>query len=99
MSPLKRLPPEATTRKFCNNKMNNNLTWNSIQNWIPIVVIALGVAGTFATLDRRLALVEQKLDNLIVLQREQLQKYSDVETRYGSIAIRVSILETRAGIK
>ena len=79
--------------------MNNNLTWTSIQNWIPIIIISLGVAGTFATLDRRLALVEQKLDNLIALQTQQLQKYSDVETRYGSIAIRVSILETKAGIK
>jgi len=75
--------------------MKDSLTWSNVQNWIPLIIIAVTVGGAFSALDRRLALVEQKLNDLIVLQTNQIQKYSEVELRYSQLATRVTILETK----
>ena len=75
------------------------ITWGSIQNWMPLIASAVSIALTFATLDRRLALVEQKLDTLIATTNEMGKKYSSVEDKYGALSIRVNTLETRINNK
>jgi hypothetical protein len=75
----------------------DQVTWTSISRWTPLIVSAISIALTFATLDRRLALVEQKIDQLIVTTEKMTNKYSDVEDKYGTLAIRVNILETKIG--
>lgn len=71
------------------------ITWPQLSNWMPLIVSAVSIALTFATLDRRLALVEQKLDNLISISQDMSGKYSNVEEKYSSLSIRINTLETR----
>ena len=78
---------------------NKTVTWTQINNWVPLIVLAMGAFATVSTLDRRLALLEQKLDDLITVQKDILGKYGEVETRYGALVTRVTILESKAGIK
>lgn len=75
------------------------ITWPQLSNWMPLIVSAVSIALTFATLDRRLALVEQKLDNLISISQDMSGKYSNVEEKYGNLSIRVNTLETRLNNK
>ena len=75
------------------------ITWPQLSNWMPLIMSAVSIALTFATLDRRLALVEQKLDNLISISQDMSGKYSNVEEKYGNLSIRVNTLETRLNNK
>lgn len=75
------------------------ITWPQLSNWMPLIMSAVSIALTFATLDRRLALVEQKLDNLISISQDMSGKYSSVEEKYGNLSIRVNTLETRLNNK
>lgn len=73
---------------------NKAITWFQINNWIPIVVSALAVAGVMANFDKRLSLVEEKVDRILSMQEQINQKYSSVEDRYGNMALRLNTLET-----
>lgn len=78
---------------------DKSINWTEIKNWWPILMLTISVVLTFSALDKRLTVLETKLDTLIATENEVSKKYSDVETRYGSLAIRVNILETKIDIK
>ncbi len=82
---------------------NGDYSWIIHHNAIPLLFSVISTAITitlsYASLDRRLALLEQKVDVVIEQQKLMLTKYSDVETRYGVIALKVERLETIAGKK
>lgn len=80
------------------NIMSNTekaVTWLQIQNWWPIMVaivaVAIYMSSGFATIDKRQALIEQKLDTLISMQSQ----INNIEGRIGDHEIRLTKLETR----
>lgn len=81
------------------NSIDKTITWVQVSHWMPLMVSAVSIALTFATLDRRLALVEQKIDTLITATTEMSKKYSSVEERYGSLSLRINTIETKLSIK
>lgn len=78
-------------------QLNNqqNVTWLQINNWVPIVFTAVSLAISYGTLLTRLAVIEERLKVIAQQQTEILAKYSNVESRYGQLAIKVNTLETR----
>ncbi len=77
---------------------NGNYNWLFTHNAIPVIFslisTAITIALSYASLDRRLALLEQKVDTVIEQQKLLLVKYSEVETRYGILALKIERLET-----
>ena len=51
---------------------------------------------TYGLLMTRVAVLENKVDTLIIAQERMLIKYSEVETRYGTLSLQVARLETKA---
>lgn len=81
------------------NSVKEQITWASISNWMPLIASAVSIALTFATLDRRLALVEQKLDTLIASTNSMSEKYTSTRTELGTLSLRVNTIETVLKIK
>ena len=78
---------------------DNLITWGAFHNVVPIVTSAVMVTITFMSLSAQVALLNQKVDNLIVNQIEILEKYSSVENRYGALTLKVNRIETLLQIK
>jgi hypothetical protein len=76
------------------NSVKDQITWSGIQNWMPLIASAVSIALTFATLDRRLALVEQKLDTLISSTEAMTGKYTETRSEMGRISLRINTIET-----
>ncbi len=74
------------------------LTWLQFNNILPIVTSAVMIALSFAALNTRLTVVENKLDTVIASQQELSKvlaaKLYDIETRYGNLTLKVQALET-----
>ena len=75
--------------------LQSTLKFNNV---IPIVVSAIMMTAsavvTYSAISVRLALVEQKLDSLISQNERLIIKYSEVESRYGTLSLKVNSLET-----
>jgi len=75
------------------------ITWLNLQQWWPIMMAIVGVtvylAVGFANIDKRQALIEQKLDTLISMQSQ----INNIEGRLGDHEIRLTKLEARSGMK
>lgn len=74
---------------------DESISWKQIGNWSQLIVTAVSIALAFATIDKRLALVEQKLDTIIA----QVNKKDAVdEAQAGqlvSLSQRISTVEVR----
>ena len=79
------------------DKNQDQITWFTINNIVPIIASAVMIASSFFLLQTRIALLEQKMDTLIANQERMLQKYEGLETRYGNLSLKVNTLETRGG--
>jgi len=75
--------------------LQSTLKFNNV---VPIVVSAIMMTAsavlTYSAISVRLALVEQKLDSLISQNEKLITKYSEVESRYGTLSLKVNSLET-----
>ena len=70
-----------------------------ISFWVPIISSVMMIAFSWFNLSSRVELLTQKVDNLIEQNEKLLIKYSDVERRWGDVSQRVTVLETRAGLR
>jgi hypothetical protein len=81
------------------SKEKQQITWSQLSNLFPHLVTFVGMLVTivisYAGLNTRITVLENKMDILIANQDKLLTKYSDVEARYGEIAIRVSVIESK----
>jgi hypothetical protein len=78
---------------------DNIITWGSFHNIIPLVTSAVMVTISFMSLSAQVALLNQKVDNLMANQKELLEKYSSVENRYGKLTLEVKELQTILSVK
>lgn len=74
------------------------VTWASINNWVPIVASGIMVATSFASLQIRLALIEQKVEFIAQSQQEMLELFKNTEQRYGEISLEVERLKAINGM-
>jgi len=69
------------------------ITWLQVQNWWPVMIAIVGVtaymANGFAAIDKRQALIEQKIDTLISMQKQ----IDSIQGRLGDHEIRLTKLE------
>lgn len=81
------------------SKTQNFITWASINNWVPLIAMAVGLALTFGTTLTRIALLEQKLDISIKQQTEMLAILKGYQQENQQLSLKVNTLETIIGIK
>ncbi len=78
------------------------ISWFQVNNLIPIVTSAVMIALSFAALNTRLSVVENKLDTIIASQNKMEQTISvklyDIETRYGNLSLDVKKLDANQTI-
>lgn len=67
--------------------------------WVPIIFTAITVTSSFSALYTKVELLTQKVDTIAIQLDKIVDKYSDVEKRWGDTSQRVTVLETRAGIR
>lgn len=63
--------------------MKQNLTWWQVNNLVPIISSAVLIALSFSALMTRVAVLENKVDSVLVSQEKMFDKYSGVEQKYG----------------
>ena len=69
-----------------------------ISFWVPIITSVVVVAASWFNLSLNVALLTQKVDNLVTQNEALIKKYSDVEGRYGTLSLQVQRLETHNGL-
>lgn len=71
------------------------ISWKQIGNWSQLIVTAVSIALAFATIDKRLALVEQKLDTIIA-QTNKKEALDEAQSgQLVSLSQRISTVEVR----
>jgi hypothetical protein len=80
-------------------KLPTTVKWYEVNNWIPIIASVMTITLSYGVLMTRISILETKIDTLLNDQKIILTKYSDVESRYGMLSLKVRNLETIAGIK
>lgn len=84
-------------------KKEDFISWASVNNWIPLIAMAISLALTFGATITRIALLEQKLDalqdsnNKIIATLETYMEKSQEDRK--SLSLRLNTLETLQGIK
>jgi hypothetical protein len=71
----------------------------SVNNFIPILVTIITVVIFVVGLGARIDLLDQKIDYIIVAQDKLLEKYANIEEKYGNLALQVKAIETSLQIK
>lgn len=82
-------------------KLTNSsfLSKPEIRFWGWVMGLLITVAIPIVNLSIKVELLTQKVDNLTTQVDKLVDKYSSVESRWGDVSQRVTILETRAGIR
>jgi len=86
------------------------ITWFTINNVVPLVASAVMIASSFFLLQTQVKLLAQKqdidskqqnekMDILIAQQQRILEKYESIESRYGTLSLKVNTLETRINMR
>jgi len=75
-------------------KENKPITWITFNNIFPIITSLVIMTLAFAKLQLDIALLNQKVDTVLVQQDKLIAKYADVEKRYGELALKVQTIET-----
>lgn len=73
--------------------MKGTVSWLEVNNWVPIIVLVVTVSASFFMLQTRLALIEQRVGALADSQKEMIDVFKSVETRYGELSLKVNSLE------
>jgi hypothetical protein len=73
----------------------NLITKPELTFWLPLFGLGVTIALTFASLSSRVDLLNQKLDTVTELQKELVTKYASVESRYGTLTLRIQALEIK----
>jgi len=78
---------------------DDTITWATFNNIVPIVTSAVMIAISWMTLITRIELLNQKIDYLVKNQDEYFQRNKEIQTRVGTLEVKVSTLETEMHIK
>lgn len=71
------------------------VSWKQVGNWSQLLVTAVTIALAFATIDKRLALVEQKLD-IIIASTEKMEQVNESQAgQLVSLSQRISTIEVK----
>ncbi len=76
------------------DKVNGAITWIQINNWVPIVVSAIAISGSFFVLQRDVALSNLKLTFIENNQMEMIQLLKSQGKDNTNLALKVERLET-----
>lgn len=71
------------------------LSWSQVKNWLPIVSGALVVAGAFFSVRMELAILREKLDQVVSAQERYLQKETAHENLLNNHETRIVVLEIK----
>lgn len=76
------------------SKANQALTWLQVNNWVPIISAAIMLTVSFGALSTQIALLNQKMDNLVETQKTMIVKYDSLLAEINSMEQRMSKVET-----
>lgn len=78
-------------------KNNNNewVSWASVNNTVPIIVSIVSMVVTFGMLMTRVAVLETKMDTIISLQRDLLEKNKELTKADEMTLVRLERIETQ----
>lgn len=81
------------------SKYKEFLSKPELNFWIPIITSIVLITLSWANLTGEIKLLRQELLQYIEQNKALTQKYSDVQSRWGDTSQRVTVLETKAGLK
>ncbi len=73
---------------------NEFVSWISVSNWVPIITSAVMITIALGAVWTRLALIEQKQDQLASQYEQMIELFKNVERRYGLLSLDVKELQT-----
>jgi|GEM_PF-5059998 len=80
-------------------KSEKFISFLSLNNWIPLIAMAVSIALTFGATITRIALLEQKLDTIQTQQTEIITLLKDNQNENKQLSLKVNTLETLINIK
>ncbi len=80
-------------------KSEKFISFLSLNNWIPLIAMAVSIALTFGATITRIALLEQKLDTIQIQQTEIIALLKDNQNENEQLSLKVNTLETLINIK
>ncbi len=72
----------------------NNLNFNQIRNWMPILTSALIVAGAFFSVKTDIAVQTEKIEQMSLVQKDYLQKLDSSDIKLNNHETRITVLES-----
>lgn len=76
------------------SKSEKTLTWLQVNNWVPIISAAVMLTVSFGALSTQLALLTQKVDNLIESNKTMIVKYEGIITEMNNLEKRTQQVES-----
>ena len=74
---------------------DKNVSWFQVNNWVPIIVSIVMMTISFGALLTRIALVEQRLVDLIDLNKTSISEYKVIQAKISEHETRISLIENR----
>jgi len=82
-------------------KKQDFITWASVNNWIPLIALAVSIALTFGATLTRIAILEEKIEtqnayiaDIKADQKEILSLLRDYQVENQKLSLRINTLET-----
>jgi hypothetical protein len=73
--------------------------WFLTNNIIPLITSAVIIALSWSSLGNQISLLNQKVDYLVQTQNEYFERNKEVQTRLGTMEVKIKELETMLVIK
>lgn len=80
-------------------KIESTLTWIQINNWVPIITSAILIALSWASLNTQIALLNQKQEQMVAIQKEMLENQKLYLKDLNAIHGRMVRVETELKIR
>ena len=75
------------------------ITWLQINNWVPIITSAILIALSWSSLNTQIALLNQKQEEMVSIQKEMLANQKLYLQDLNAIHGRLVKLETLEGLR
>ena len=80
-------------------KLEPAITWLQINNWVPIITSAILIALSWSSLNTQIALLNQKQEVMVSIQKEMLANQKLYLQDLNAIHGRLVKLETLEGLR
>lgn len=74
------------------------ITWFQVNNIVPLIGSAVMIALSWAALNTRIALIEQKLDQVIALQEKSTEARTELVQGQNANSLEIDRLKSRVTI-